>query len=588
MSDNEIIIGLATIVVLGIGAQWLGRRVGIPSVLLLLPAGLLAGDVFELVEPDELFGDLLFPVVTLLVSVLLFQSGLQLRVEDLPRQVRGTVVRLVGLGLVITFLGASLVAAVVLDVPAELAFMTGAILVVSGPTVVAPLLRVVRLRSPADAVLRWESTALDPVGATVGVVVLNLIVASNRGGVHPVWQMLGRLSLGVAVGLAAAVLLVIVMSRFLVTDDMEAAVGLLFVVVAFTAAELVLSEAGLFATLTLGFVTANQRRIPTARITGFGETVEVLIIGTLFIVLGATVSLDDLREHAWSVVVIVAALVLVVRPLTAAVCLVGTPLTGRQRALIGAVDPRGIVAAATAAQFSGTLDGAGYEVSFLPPVAFGVILGTGVVYGIAVPQIARLLDLQRPSPTRVALIGDDPWLVSFARCLADAGAETLLVSSSPPSADPDGPLGSAVQTMSLGEGVTRIDDELDRAPLAEAVIAGGPENVVTLVEAQLIELLGRRHVLRVPERHPPTLAGLIPESWTVTPFAGRVTRESISERLAAGASVEVLPDPAPPDSIVLARVSPDGTVDFMVNRAGNDTSAAHVGVRDVVVRDAVG
>ncbi len=263
MSDNEIIIGLATIVVFGVGAQWIGRRAGIPSLLLLLPAGVLAGAVLGLVDPEELFGDALFPGITLLVSLLLFQAALGLRVRDLPRVARGPVLRLVTVGAAITFAGASAGVALILGVDADVALLVGAILVVSGPTVVGPLLAVVRPRDPSEAVLRWESIALDPIGATLGVVVLNLLLASG-GGVHPVLQMLGRLGVGVGVGAAAAVILVFVMSRFLVSDEMEAAVALLFAVAAFALAEVSLSEAGLFATTTLGFIAANQDFVPTS------------------------------------------------------------------------------------------------------------------------------------------------------------------------------------------------------------------------------------------------------------------------------------------------------------------------------------
>ena len=188
MDENQIIIGLVTIIVFGVGAQWVGRRTGVPSLLLLLPAGLLAGDVFGLVEPEEMFGDLLFPMVTLLLSLLLFQSGLQLRLEELPGEARSSVTRLVTIGLAITFIGGALAAVAFLDVPTELAVMVGAILVVSGPTVVGPLLDVVRPKEPTGTVLLWEGTTLDPIGATLGVVVLNLVVASDRGGVHPVLQ----------------------------------------------------------------------------------------------------------------------------------------------------------------------------------------------------------------------------------------------------------------------------------------------------------------------------------------------------------------------------------------------------------------
>ncbi len=428
MGDNDIIIGLATIVVFGVGAQWIGRRSGIPSLLLLIPAGVLAGPVFGLVDPGQLFGDTLFPGITLLVALLLFQAALGLRVRDLPRLARGPVLRLVTIGAAITFAGASAAAALLLGVRGDLALLAGAILVVSGPTVVGPLLTEVRPRDPSESVLRWESITLDPIGATLGVVVLNLLLASG-GGVHPVLQMLARLGTGVGVGIAAAGLLVLVMSRFLVSDEMEAAVALLFAVAAFAVAELALSEAGLFATTTLGFIAANQDIVPTARIKGFGETLEVLIIGSLFIVLGALIALDDLAHYAWQTAALVAFLVIVLRPLSVGVALLGTKVGARDRAFISGVDPRGIVAAATAAQFSGTLDDAHVAHAFLLPVVFGVIIGTGVVYASSAGALARFLGVKRP-PARVSR----SWATNpgCSRWPATSTASGYRCSSSPP------------------------------------------------------------------------------------------------------------------------------------------------------------
>ena len=178
LTETEIIIAFATIAVFGIGAQWIGRFFGFPSLLLLLPAGLAAG-ALGLVEPEALLGDTLFPLITLLVALLLFQSGMQLRFADLPSEARSPVNRLVTIGLAITFLGASLAALLILDIDTDLAFLLGAIVVVSGPTVVGPLLSTLRPREPTGSVLNYEGTFLDPIGATLGVVVLNLVLARS-------------------------------------------------------------------------------------------------------------------------------------------------------------------------------------------------------------------------------------------------------------------------------------------------------------------------------------------------------------------------------------------------------------------------
>ncbi len=567
MSENEITIGLVTILVFGIGAQWIGRRSGIPSLLLLLPAGLLAGDVLGLVEPVKMFGDLLFPLITLLLSLLLFQSGLQLRVNELPDEARSSVARLVTIGLAITFIGGSLAAVAFLDVPNELAFMVGAILVVSGPTVVGPLLDVVRPKEPTGTVLLWEGTVLDPLGATLGVIVLNLILASDRGGVHPILQMLERVALGVTVGVVAAALLVFVMSRFLLTDNMQASVALLFATLAFGVANVILSEAGLIATVTMGIVAANQRFVSTRRISGFGDTLEVLIIGILFITLGALVKLADLWEYALPTLLIVLVLVLVVRPVTAAVSLWRTPLTGRDRAMVGWMDPRGIVAAATAAQFSESLTQADYDTKFLLPVVFGVIIGTGVIYGTTAKPVAALLKVARPTPKGVGLVGDDPWLVPFGNCLAEVGVAVLLITSDDRApVGPSGePVSSGVASVSVRSGTQVVNKATGETPLAKVVVSAGSDVITRLVVERMIEMMGRRHVLRVPDSESSKMASAVPERWSAEPFAGRVSRHDIRDQLEAGGKVELVANPAPEGTLLLAAVDPDGGVTFRPN-----------------------
>ena len=481
MSADEATIGLATIVVFGVGCQWIGRRLGIPSLLLLLPAGLLAGDVLGWVQPQQLFGDLLSPLVTLLVGLLLFQAASQLHLVDLPREAKGSVARLVTVGLAVTFAGAVAASLLFLDVPRSLAVVTGSVLVVSGPTVVGPLLEVVRPRHPTSSILRWEGTALDPLGATVGVVVLNLVLAADRGGVHPVLQLGGRFAAGILAGLLAGALLILLMSRFWLTDDMEAAVALMLAAGAYAAAELVASEAGLFATVAMGVVVANQRTVATNRIEGFGETLEVLIIGTLFITLGALVTLDDLARHAGAITGIVVVLVLVVRPLTVAVSLFGTRLPGRDKAMIAWMDPRGVVAASTATTFTASLDPA------------------------------------------------------------------------------DGPA-PPLPAVSLQAGVHEVRRALEEADIDKAVLSFGHGASLSLLEPDLVELVGRRHVLTVPREVPDDVVGLAPLRATAPAFRGEASRDDLGRRHQAGAQVREVRAPLPPGAVLLAVVSPGGDV----------------------------
>lgn len=559
LTEVEIVTAFGAIAVLGIGAQWIGRLLGFPSLLLLLPAGLLAGDVLGLVDPEALFGDTLPLLANLLVGLLLYQSGLELRIADLPVAARSPVYRLVTVGAAITFVGASLAAMVIVDLDARLGFLLGSIVVVSGPTVVGPLLNIVRPREPIGVVLRYEGAILDPLGATLAVVTLNLVLAADRGGVHPIWQGLGRLGVGVAVGLVAAALVVLVLATFWVPDNMEAAVGTMFAVAAFAAAESVFSEAGLFATLALGVALASQGIVSVRRVRGFGETLEVLIIAILFILLGALVPIDSLVEYWPEILLMVVALVLVVRPVTVLVALAGTHLTWSERALISWVDPRGIVAASTAAAFTAVLAGAEIENEFLLPIVFGVILGTGVIYGLTAPRVAKLLGVVEPPPRGVYLIGDAPWLFDLASCLGEANVQVLVGVPLPP-------VDAEVVAERIGVPVVSILDHarsqqaLHDRDIAVAVDCSRPG--LSHPTMELIERFGRRNVLRLPtsavtaeiDRHLPSR--LIEE-----PFAPGLTFERIDELVAGGAIVRTVIAGDRSDVLPLATIDRDGTVD---------------------------
>lgn len=570
MNETQIIIGLVTIVVFGIGAQWIGREKGIPSLLILLPAGLLAGSVLGLVQPQAMFGELLFPGVTLLVSLLLFQSAIKLRVADLPKDSRTPVLRLVTIGLTITFLGASLGVMYIFNVSSDIALLVGAIVVVSGPTVVGPLLSQVRPRKNVNAVLNWESVFLDPIGATLGIVILNLVLAAGRGGLHPLLQMLMRLGLGVAVGGVAAFLLILLMSRYLVPDSLDAAVTLMFAIAAFGIANVLLSEAGLFATTTLGFILANQRIVSFTRLKGVSETVEVLIIGSLFITLGALVSVEQLISYAVPILLLVAFLVLIVRPLAAGISLIRTKMTSRERAMVGLVDPRGIIAASTAAQFSVSLTAAGIASSFILPAAFGVILGTGIIYGLSAKPVAKRLGVTEPPRKGVGFIGDDPWLFDLAGQLKDLDVPVLVLTTAAPEdlkrQRTDVPVSSILYDWE------RVSQDIQDASISQVVFCA-PESVVgLLIEDQAIESLGRRQVFHLPLTKQTVPRVFISKSRSRQPFDPGVTLAEIEGRLAAGATIRAISGPMGKGTIPLAAVAPDGTVNLTpgIRRSGGE------------------
>ncbi|MFV2039374.1 MAG: cation:proton antiporter, partial [Acidimicrobiales bacterium] len=376
--EQSLAIGLAAIILFGVFAQWLAARLRIPSILVLLAAGVLAGPVAGLVEPDELFGETIFPLVSLAVGLLLFEGGLSLRLDGF-RQASSTVLRLVTIGALVTWLVAAGAAALLFDLSTEITFLLGAILVVSGPTVVIPLLRQARPQSPIAETLRWEGIVIDPIGAALAVLVLNLALGEDDSWPLIAVDLLLTVVVGVGIGLAAAALLTFAIVRFQVADNLLNPVAILFAVTAFTASNAIIAEAGLFATTTLGIALANQRLAPASAIAHFQEELGPLMLAGLFVVLGAQVDLGDIADVALPSAALALVLVLVARPLVVWLSTLGSGLPWRQRLYLSSLAPRGIVAASVASLFALELERAGVEAGQLVPITFSVIFVTVLI-----------------------------------------------------------------------------------------------------------------------------------------------------------------------------------------------------------------
>jgi NhaP-type Na+/H+ or K+/H+ antiporter len=425
--ESDILLGIGVIVVLGIGLQWVARLAHLPSIILLLAGGLVVGPGFDVVDADLIFGESLFPMISVAVGLLLFMGGLELRVSALGGGARRPVVRLVTLGAAVTWLLGTLAVWLVLDESWRVSALLAALLVVSGPTVVGPLLRLARPRDPAGTILQWEGVLIDPIGATLGLFVLNASFVEELT-LREVWDELFFVGLaGAAAGLAAAVVYVAAARWVLLPDDLAVAIAVMLVVAAYLAAENVRPEAGLFAATVMGLALANQRFAPMPHLASFAEPVMALIIGSLFIVLASQVEPGAMRDHLPESLALAALLVLVVRPVMVLACTAGARGLGRrQRAFLACMAPRGVVAASTAALFSLRLEHIGSPSEALVPVTFTVIIALAIVYGFGAPPAARLLGMRRPDPRGLLLVGRDPWLLSLAGELVRQGVPAVV------------------------------------------------------------------------------------------------------------------------------------------------------------------
>ena len=587
--DSDIVRGIGLVVVLGIGLQWAARRIRVPSIVLLLAGGLVVGPGLGLVDPDEIFGDALFPVVSLAVGLLLFHGGLELRLADLRGGVRRPVLRLVTVGALVTWALGALTVHLVFDEPVRVSVLAGAVLVVSGPTVVGPLLKLARPRDPDATILRWEGILIDPLGAALGLFCLNAFFIDEFA-VEAVWGELVAVALtGAAAGLAGAAVLVAALRRFAVPDELEVAVALMLVVAAYVTGEVVRPEAGLFATTTMGLALANQRYVPIDALEAFGRPVVALLLGGLFIVLAAGAEADPLADHLAGGLVVAAVLVLVVRPLAVLASTArSTLLSWRERAFLACMAPRGVVAAATASLYSLRLEHIGEASEILVPLTFTVIIALAVVYGLGSVAAARWLGVARPRPRGALVVGDRPWAVGLAGELGRNGVPTVLAARGRADLAARDDLPFAVHASLL------ID--LPRSGLLTdvrgAVVASRDDETDLIALGVLVDALGRSNVWLLPAEA--GTAAPAPDdrpvsvgSWTCRPFAPGVSHDVLERSLAAGGRVTTVAGADIPDgALVLARVRGDGT--WTASAAGPVAPDDRLVVLDGVVRSRAG
>jgi NhaP-type Na+/H+ or K+/H+ antiporter len=535
VTANQILIGVGLILVLAVGSQVLASRLRIPAIIVLLPAGFVAGALTTDVDPQRLLGPAFEPLVSLSVAVILYDAGLGLDLRKLKGHTRKVVIRLIVLGVLITWAVTAALAAPLFGMSRGAAVMLGIILVVSGPTVVGPLLSFVRPTERLQQVLIWEGSLIDPVGGILGALVFHAVVASTHRGLG---SQLGQFAVSIAVGLAGGVigtaLLWVLLRRLRLGEVLGTTAQLATVIGVAAACDVAREDAGLLAAIFMGLALANRRSFDIPARRPFFETLVQLIIGILFISISATVTPHSLRHLLLPTLALVAVLVLAARPIAAFAATMGTNLGKGERAFIGWMAPRGIVAAATASTFAAGLvaKGIGGAARILP-VTFVVIVATVTLYGLTAMPAARRLRVGRPSRTRPLLVGGDPWVIGLGLALRSAGLDVLMWAGLDQQRDqirraglelaPGELLAAATGRGARLEGITAVlllTDEDDFNALASVLLAESVE--------------GRVYRLAPPQRSHGVVA---PFTTGHILFADGMTRPAVSERYHDGARI---------------------------------------------------
>lgn len=429
--DEHILVGLSAVVALGISAQWFAWRTKLPAILVLLIFGIVAGPVTGWINPDELLGDILSPFVSFSVAIILFEGGLSLRMAEF-RKIGGVVIKLITVGIAITWFLAALAAYYLLGLSIEIAVLFGAILIVTGPTVIIPLLRQVRPTETAGSVLKWEGIVNDPIGAMMAVLVFEIILAggfTNMDGSSAL-VIVTTIVDGSFFGALGAGILYIMLKKHWIPDFLQNPVTLMLVIAAFTASNLLQHESGLLAVTIMGILLANQKSVRVKHIIEFKENLQVLLISALFILLASRLQVSDLAYFNVQSGLFILALMLVVRPVSIYVATWGSKLSLQEKTFLAWMAPRGIVAAAISAIFALRLEQEGFaDAQKLVPYTFVVIIATVTVYGLSANPVARLLKVAKPQPKGVLFLGAHSWSLDLACQLQELGLKVMVADS---------------------------------------------------------------------------------------------------------------------------------------------------------------
>jgi NhaP-type Na+/H+ or K+/H+ antiporter len=576
---EDPIVQLSGVVVLAFTLTWLGERARIPVILPLLVSGFLIGPVFGLVNPDDLFGDLLAPIVSIAVGLILFEGGLTLRLREMEGQQR-VLWLLVTVGVVITWTVGAVVTSLFTDLSAGMAVLTGSILVVSGPTVIGPLLALVRPSRSVASILKWESIVIDPIGALLAVITFEVLLLggaqnASLGGV--ISDMALFTLVGVVVGTVIAFAASEALRHHWVPEHLQPLFGLSIALLAFMTADSLAAESGLLATTVLGFTLANQTRARTEHIVEFSEVVRVLLIGVLFIVLSARLTTEQLRVDLPGAIALILALVLVARPVAVAVATWKSKLGWQERALLGGVAPRGIVAASVASVFTLELQHEGIAgAEELTPLVFAVIVGTVVIYGIGMGPLARRLGLAERHQEGCLILGAGIVERAIGDALADSGVAVVIATTN---RQDHYEARMAGRRAFYGNVLARdVDLDLDLAGIGRLLALTPNDDVNTLASTRFSPTFGGASTYQLaPRRQASGIASdpalefggrqLFGPDWDYTTLAHFLEEGGEVRRIKLGSDVAIAESQlASPDIVgVLFLIKPNGRVSVIVS-----------------------
>lgn len=435
IQQEFVLISIVIVISLGMFSQWLAWRIQWPSIVIMTIAGLLIGPILGLVNPQEGLGGLYSPIISLAVALILFEGSTSLDIREL-KGISKSVFRIVTLGALIAWIGGSLSAHFIAGLSLETSFIIGGLFVVTGPTVIIPLLRQAKLKPRVSTVLKWEGIIVDPIGPLLALFAYEIIriTTAESFQFNDLFPFFVDSFLAILVGYAIGILVSLLVSKGLFPEYLKSPIIFCFVLICFSFGEVIMHETGMLAVTIMGLTLARSKKYvhSIGSIGHFMENISVMLTSTVFILLTASLTRETIMDiFTWPIILFVITMLILVRPLSIWLSTIGTELTLQEKTLVSWIAPRGIVALTVSGYFAELLLEDGFQnAAILTPLTLALVFITVCAHGFSIGPVARKLGLANTDSSGVVIVGASSFSISFAQHLKKIGVSVLITDTS--------------------------------------------------------------------------------------------------------------------------------------------------------------
>ncbi len=422
--EIPLMLIVALFITLGIASQWVAAMIKWPAIVVMSIVGLLVGPIFQIVNPQEMMGSELFgTIVSLAVAIILFEGSSNLDYREL-KGVSKAIARIITVGAVLAWLLGAMAMYFILNFPLSISFVLAGLFIVTGPTVIQPLLKQAKVKDSVNSILKWESIILDPVGPMLALFAFYVFqILGQDFGLEYFLEYIIGFSVAFALGFGASYLFKWMIQGDFIPQNLMAPIQFVFILLLFSLSDAVLHESGLLSVTIFGLVMARLKNhsLIYKQSNHFIDEMTLILVSTVFILITSSLTREVLNEVlSWELVLFCLIMIIIVRPAYILLSTINTEIPFKERAFISFVAPRGIVALAVAEFFSGLFNDQNVPMAeYIAPVTFGFVFVTVVFYGFSFKPLSKLLKLSSIEPPGIIIIGENRFSLKLASKLQE-------------------------------------------------------------------------------------------------------------------------------------------------------------------------